>query len=128
MALLPPLIFLLLQVERGPALVLLLALVGAMVVASYTVTVVMGQEYLPNRLGVASGVTLGLAIGMGGVGASILGIVADRFSLDTVMAIVAVLPLAALALTLTLPKTATRGFDAVPLSRAGERRSGGPLR
>lgn len=107
MALLPPLIALLLQVERDPVLVLLLVLVGAMVVASYTVTVVMGQEYLPNRVGVASGVTLGLAIGMGGVGASVLGIVADRFSLDTVMAIVAALPLAALALTLTLPKTGT---------------------
>jgi MFS transporter, FSR family, fosmidomycin resistance protein len=107
MALLPPLIALLLQVERGPALVLLLVLVGAMVVASYTVTVVMGQEYLPGRVGVASGVTLGLAIGMGGVGASVLGIVADRFSLDTVMAIIAALPLAALALTLTLPKTGT---------------------
>jgi MFS transporter, FSR family, fosmidomycin resistance protein len=107
MALLPPLIALLLQVERGPILVLALALVGAMVVASYTVTVVMGQEYLPSRVGVASGVTLGLAIGMGGVGASVLGIVADHFSLDTVMVIVAALPLAALALTLTLPKTGT---------------------
>ena len=128
MGLLPPLIFILLQVQRGPLLVLLLVLVGAMVVASYTVTVVMGQEYLPNRVGVASGVTLGLAIGMGGVGASVLGIVADRFSLDTVMAIVAVLPLAALALTLTLPKTGTRRFDAVPVPRAAERRSGGTLR
>jgi FSR family fosmidomycin resistance protein-like MFS transporter len=107
MALLPPLIALLLQVERGPVLVLLLALVGAMVVASYTVTVVLGQEYLPSRVGVASGVTLGLAIGMGGVGASVLGIVADQFSLDTVMAIIAALPLAALALTLTLPRTGT---------------------
>jgi FSR family fosmidomycin resistance protein-like MFS transporter len=105
MALLPPLIALLLQAERGPVLVLLLALVGAMVVASYTVTVVMGQEYLPSRVGVASGVTLGLAIGMGGVGASVLGIIADHSSLDTVMAIVAGLPLVALALTLTLPKS-----------------------
>jgi FSR family fosmidomycin resistance protein-like MFS transporter len=128
MALLPPLIALLLQVERGPLLVLLLALVGAMVVASYTVTVVMGQEYLPNRVGVASGVTLGLAIGMGGVGASILGIVADHFSLDIVMAIVAALPLAALALTLTLPKTGSQGFDAVRFPRPGERRSGGSFR
>jgi FSR family fosmidomycin resistance protein-like MFS transporter len=128
MALLPPLIALLLQAERGPALVALLALVGAMVVASYTVTVVLGQEYLPSRVGVASGVTLGLAIGMGGVGASVLGIVADQFSLDTVMVIIAVLPLAALALSLTLPKTGTRRLDAVPFPRAGDRRSGGPIR
>ncbi len=128
MALLPPLIFLLLEMERGPVLVLLLVLVGAMVVASYTVTVVMGQEYLPNRVGVASGVTLGLAIGMGGVGASVLGIVADRFSLETVMVIIAALPLAALALTLTLPKTGTQRVDAVPLPRAGGHRPGGPVR
>ena len=114
MALLPPLVALLLQADRGPLLLGLLVLVGAMVVSSYTVTVVLGQEYLPNRLGVASGVTLGLAIGMGGVGASILGLLADRFSLDTVMAIIAVLPLAALALALTLPDPRARRPVASP--------------
>ena len=41
-----------------------------MTIATFSVTVVMGQEYLPRRLGLASGVTLGLAIGVGGIAAA----------------------------------------------------------
>ena len=37
----------------------------------------MSQEYLPSRLGLASGVSLGLAIGVGGIAAAGLGVVAD---------------------------------------------------
>jgi FSR family fosmidomycin resistance protein-like MFS transporter len=77
---------------------------GAATVATFSVTVVMGQEYLPNRIGVASGVTLGLAIGLGGVGASLLGLVADRWGLDTTLNVVAVLPLIGLGLVLLLPR------------------------
>jgi MFS transporter, FSR family, fosmidomycin resistance protein len=65
---------------------------------------VMGQEYLPNRLGIASGVTLGLSIGIGGLGAALLGVVADAYGLRTALEVVAVLPLPALALALTLPE------------------------
>ncbi|MEA2288901.1 MAG: transporter, family, fosmidomycin resistance protein, partial [Solirubrobacteraceae bacterium] len=60
--------------------------------------------YLPNRLGIASGVTLGLSIGLGGVGAALLGVVADASSLRTALQIVALLPLPALALAMTLPE------------------------
>jgi FSR family fosmidomycin resistance protein-like MFS transporter len=81
----------------------LLALIGFVTIATFSVTVVMGQEYLPNRLGVASGVTLGLAIGLGGVAASALGVLADAAGLSAVMWTIAVLPLPALALALTLP-------------------------
>ena len=103
MALLPPAILAFLSLEPGPALLAVLALVGALGVGSYSVIVVMGQELMPNRVGVASGVTLGLAIGMGGVGAALLGLAADGFGLETTMAIIAALPLAALLLTFTLP-------------------------
>ena len=44
----------------------LLAGIGFVTIMSFSVSVVMGQEYLPCRLGIASGVTLGLAIGLGG--------------------------------------------------------------
>ncbi|HEY6397940.1 MAG TPA: MFS transporter, partial [Solirubrobacteraceae bacterium] len=60
MLVLPPLIvgFLL----SGPALALVFAaLAGAATIATFAVTIVMGQEYLPGRLGVASGVTIGLS-------------------------------------------------------------------
>jgi FSR family fosmidomycin resistance protein-like MFS transporter len=81
-----------------------LALIGAAAIATFSVTVVMGQEYLPSRLGIASGVTLGLAIGFGGLGAAILGVVADAAGLRTALEVVAVLPLPALALAMALPE------------------------
>ena len=86
---------------------ILLAGIGFVTVMSFSVAVVMGQEYLPSRLGIASGVTLGFSIGVGGVFAALFGIVADQAGLETVMWIVAALPLAGLALALTLPLTAT---------------------
>src|SRR5204863_7965603 len=50
---------------NGIAAGVLLTAIGFVTVMSFSVTVVMGQEYLPSRLGIASGVTLGLAIGVG---------------------------------------------------------------
>jgi FSR family fosmidomycin resistance protein-like MFS transporter len=103
MAVLTPLIVVLLLGGVGVAIGAL-ALIGAATIATFSVTVVMGQEYLPSRLGIASGVTLGLAIGFGGLGAAILGAVADATSLRTALEVVAVLPLPALALALALPE------------------------
>ncbi|MEY2532535.1 MAG: transporter, family, fosmidomycin resistance protein [bacterium] len=104
-----------------PVAVAALAFIGAATIATFSVTVVMGQEYLPNRLGIASGVTLGLSIGIGGVGAALLGVVADASSLRTALQIVALLPLPALALAMTLPDrprpgaaAPTRAADAAP--------------
>ncbi|MEA2380865.1 MAG: transporter, family, fosmidomycin resistance protein [Solirubrobacteraceae bacterium] len=85
-----------------------LALIGAATIATFSVTVVMGQEYLPGRLGVASGVTLGLSIGVGGFAAAGLGALADATSLRTALEVVAVLPLPALALALSLPEGRAR--------------------
>jgi MFS transporter, FSR family, fosmidomycin resistance protein len=103
MAVLTPLMVVLLLGGVGVAIGAL-ALIGAATIATFSVTVVMGQEYLPSRLGIASGVTLGLAIGFGGLGAAILGLVADATSLRTALEVVAVLPLPALALALALPE------------------------
>jgi len=102
---LPPLVvgFLL----SGPALALLFAAVaGAATIATFAVTIVMGQEYLPGRLGVSSGVTIGLSIGLGGVGAPLLGLIGDAHGLQAVFETIAVLPLMALPLTLALPRHA----------------------
>ncbi len=81
----------------------LLALVGAATVGTFGVTVVMGQEYLPGRIGLAAGVTMGLSIGLGGVGAPLLGLLADAGGLKITMLAVAALPVLGLALALTLP-------------------------
>jgi len=106
MLLLPPLVagFML----SGPGLALVFAaLAGAATIATFAVTIVMGQEFLPGRLGVAAGVTIGLSIGLGGAGAPLLGLLADAHGLRSVFVTIALLPLGALALTLTLPRAGT---------------------
>ncbi len=88
----------------GPyAGMVMLALVGAATVGTFGVTVVMGQEYLPGRIGLAAGVTMGLSIGLGGVGAPILGLLADAGGLRTTMLAIAALPVLGLVLSLALP-------------------------
>jgi FSR family fosmidomycin resistance protein-like MFS transporter len=113
MILTPPLVVAFLL--SGPVLALVFAaLGGAVTIATFAVTIVMGQEYLPGRLGIAAGVTIGLSIGLGGVGAPLLGILADSAGLRVVFETVAALPLAALALTLTLPRHTPRESVSAP--------------
>ena len=82
----------------------LLALVGAATVGTFGITVVMGQEYLPGRIGLAAGITMGFSIGLGGVGAPLLGFLADSAGLPVTMLVIAALPVLGLLLTLTLPR------------------------
>jgi MFS transporter, FSR family, fosmidomycin resistance protein len=87
-----------------PALAMLFgAVAGAATIATFAVTIVMGQEFLPGRIGVASGVTIGLSVGMGGVAAPLLGILADASGLRAVFEVIVVFPVAALLLSLALP-------------------------
>jgi FSR family fosmidomycin resistance protein-like MFS transporter len=91
-------------VVSGPVVALgFAALAGAATIATFAVTIVMGQEYLPGRIGVASGVTIGLSIGLGGVGAPLLGLLADADGLRAVFEVTAVFPLLALGLAQLLP-------------------------
>ncbi|MGH7728000.1 MAG: MFS transporter [Vulcanimicrobiaceae bacterium] len=83
-----------------------LILAGFVLVASQTAFIVMAQEYLPNRLGVASGVTLGLAISVGGAGAPLLGALADRLGLYAALEAIAALVLLAGLIAAFLPRTA----------------------
>jgi MFS transporter, FSR family, fosmidomycin resistance protein len=106
MGALSPLLVAFLLAGRWPASVLLLA-IGFATIANFSVTIVMGQEYLPNRLGLASGVTMGAAIGAGGLAAAALGALADHTSLTTALWTIAVIPLPAVLIALTLPPTAT---------------------
>jgi MFS transporter, FSR family, fosmidomycin resistance protein len=105
MGALAPLLVAFLLVGRWPATVLLVA-IGFLVIANFSITVVMSQEYLPNRLGLASGITLGAAIGVGGLAAAALGALADHTSLTTTLWVIAVVPIPAFLLAMTLPPTA----------------------
>jgi len=86
-----PLLLLFLQVG-GIWVFIILFLVGLLLISSFSVTIVMGQMILRNRLGMASGLTMGFVIGMGGVGAGLLGIVADSWGVMTVLKLIAYMP------------------------------------
>jgi FSR family fosmidomycin resistance protein-like MFS transporter len=106
-----PLLLVLPLVGAAVATVLLGA-IGFFTIASFSITVVLGQAYLPSRYGLASGVTLGLAIGLGGVAATALGAIADAWGLTAVLWTVAVLPIPSMLLAVSLPPIAgTRTVD-----------------
>lgn len=78
--------------------------VGLTVDAPFSTTIVLGQEYLPRRIGLSAGITYGLAIGVGGLGATGLGALADATSIATVLALLPALAVAALVLAASLPR------------------------
>jgi len=65
----------------------------------FSVFVVLGQDYLPNRIGTASGVTVGLAVSIGGLFSPAFGWLADSTSLRFTLGSLIALPVLALALS-----------------------------
>ena len=103
-----PLLLLFTSIHNVVGATLLLIPIGLALSASYSPMVVLGQRYLPSRVGFASGVTFGLAISVGGIAAPMLGWFADRHGLPAAMDLVAYLPLLAGAATFTLPVPGAR--------------------
>jgi FSR family fosmidomycin resistance protein-like MFS transporter len=85
-----------------PVTVVLSFLIGLILSSAFPAIVVFAQELLPGRVGMVAGIFFGLAFGMGGIGAAVLGIVADMKGLDFVYWICSLLPLLGL-LTVFLP-------------------------
>ena len=92
---------------------LALMLVGLSVVGTFGVTMVLGQLYLPRRVGVASGLTVGLSMGIGGIAAVVLGVVADAVDLQTALYLAAAGPAIGAVVCLFLPSPAVRRAPAV---------------
>ena len=82
------------------------ALAGVTVFMPFAVFVILGQDYLPNRIGIASGVTVGLAVTVGGLFSPLLGWVADATDLRVTFAILGGLTVVALALAFLLREPA----------------------
>lgn len=102
-AMIPTLVGLRLCPGAVPALALAVA-AGLAVNVAFAVMVKLGQDYLPTRPGTASGVTLGLAVSIGGLVAPIYGAVADAHGPQAVLTILCFLPVVALVLGLALPE------------------------
>ena len=88
----------------GVAGAVALMLVGMCVVGTFGVTMVLSQLYLPRHIGMASGISVGLAMGIGGVAAVVLGAVADAIDLRVALTISAVPPLLGVFASLRLPR------------------------
>lgn len=93
---------------------LLMAPIGVALYAPFSVMTVMGQEYLPGRVGTASGLTIGLAVTLGGLAAPILGRLADLRGVRFAIASVILIPLIGAAAAITLPRETGGGTASIP--------------
>ncbi|WP_307148743.1 MFS transporter [Robertmurraya andreesenii] len=82
---------------------IILMLTGFILMSSFSVTVVYAQELVPGKVGLMSGLTVGLAFGMGAIGSIVLGYLADQIGLSLTIILTGFLPLLGI-LTLLLPK------------------------
>lgn len=87
----------------GPAAFLTGALVGLLVSSTGSLLLVMAQQLLSNRAGLASGAVLGLGFFTGAIGVPITGMLADSFGLQDVMMAQAGIAAATIPLALLLP-------------------------
>jgi FSR family fosmidomycin resistance protein-like MFS transporter len=80
----------------------LTAIIGLVLASAFSAILVYAQELVPGKVGTVSGLFFGLAFGMGGIGAALLGQLADRTSIEFVYHVCAFLPAIGL-LTVFLP-------------------------
>ncbi|MEV7521367.1 MFS transporter [Streptomyces sp. NPDC091371] len=84
------------------------ALAAAALYVPFSLQVTLGQDYLPTRMGTASGVTLGLTVSAGGLASPLIGAFADAASLRAALLPLAALPVLAWALARRLPEPGAR--------------------
>ena len=77
--------------------------IGLVLSSAFSAIVVYAQELVPGKVGMVSGLFFGFAFGMGGLGAAVLGVLADHTSIDFVYRTIAYLPLLGVVAAL-LPK------------------------
>ena len=94
-----PLLFFFYRAE-GILSFIIIAAVGMVLLSNFGVTVVMAQAILPQRLGMASGLMAGFAIGTGGAAVTLLGTIADHWSVPIALKVILLLPLIAFLLSL----------------------------
>ena len=75
------------------AVLIFLALIGFFIMLSFSVTVVYAQELVPSKIGTMAGLTVGLAFGMGAIGAVVIGILMDAIGVYQTMVVVSFLPI-----------------------------------
>jgi FSR family fosmidomycin resistance protein-like MFS transporter len=90
----------------GPMLFLFVALASAGLYVPFSLQVTLGQDYLPSRIGTASGITLGLTVSVGGLASPVIGSLADATSLRTALVPLVLMPALSWLLFRMLPEPA----------------------
>jgi FSR family fosmidomycin resistance protein-like MFS transporter len=67
--------------------------IGVIIASAFSAILVYAQELVPGKIGLISGLFFGLAFGMGGIGAAVLGRLADQTSIQYVFHLCSFLPL-----------------------------------
>ncbi len=95
--------FYLFFVSSGLVAICAILLFGFFLWSTFAVAVAMSHELLPQNVGLASGIMLGFAIGFGGLGVAVNGIIADHYSLATALGTIPIPLVGAIFLMLCLP-------------------------
>ena len=99
---------------QGALSMIFLALAGADLLSSFSVTVVAAQEAIPDNKALAAGLTMGFAGGIGGLAVILIGRIGDRWGLASAIFVLFLLPLAAGLVALLM-----KGRPAARLQRQG---------
>jgi MFS transporter, FSR family, fosmidomycin resistance protein len=91
------------MISSGTTAIIALLCFGFCLWATFAVAVAIGHELLPQNAGLASGMMLGLAIGFGGLGVAVSGLIADHYSLGAALGTIPVPIALAIILMAFLP-------------------------
>jgi FSR family fosmidomycin resistance protein-like MFS transporter len=87
-------------------LIPLMIVIGFAMNTNLSLVIVLAQEYLPGRIGLAAGVTVGMSVGVGSIVVLLLGLLYDAAGPSAVLYVVAGMPILAAALAASLPQPA----------------------
>jgi FSR family fosmidomycin resistance protein-like MFS transporter len=70
----------------------LAVMIGLILASAFPAIIVFAQELVPGKVGMVSGLFFGLAFGVGGLGAAVLGVLADHVGIERVFDLCSILP------------------------------------
>uniref|UniRef100_UPI00138B0622 MFS transporter n=1 Tax=Arthrobacter sp. H41 TaxID=1312978 RepID=UPI00138B0622 len=105
-----PSLIMLLAAPSMVVAVMAVALLGLGLYLPFSVQTTLGHDYLPNHIGTASGVTLGLAVSAGGACAPLFGWLGDQYGLTWSLGVLLIFPPLALLVSSRLKNTNPRMY------------------
>jgi len=99
-----PLVFIFTLTQYPLFSIIILALLGLSVNLCFSTLVTTGQAFLPNHIGFASGITMGMGVSMGGLAAPVLGRVGDLYGLTAAFHVMAAIACLIAVLSFFVPR------------------------